>query len=409
MSFQATHWAIHEVHGVPNKLVLVVMAEYADENGECFPSQDRLARDTDLSVSTVRRTIRTYEALGLMTSIKRYVMSEDGSKVRTSNLYRLAIGAQPAATTTSEPVDSPPQDLPVNLTGRGEPVDNSATGQSDRKGVPTGQIEGGYRSQVTGISTPKHQIEPPNRTEPNQVSEGPRESAPARSGSVAPVRDAAAPAPGPVRFGSDRPHGESGPGADAPDVQPAFMPVAGLDEADAALVLACLPAWMHPMDAPGARHVAGMLRERVEAGWEPEQIREALSAQPPRSVGRLSKLVEYRIKMNVLVALAPRRAAVVSLQQRRNAETSRAERAKARSEALAQQSRRDEEADRRWSEAMEQARVQMPGASHLEVAQAAHRMLTTPSPDTGAHLKGGGKPTQPPPVKAVSATAYDAK
>ncbi|MCI7456353.1 helix-turn-helix domain-containing protein [Actinomyces urogenitalis] len=347
MSFQATHWAIHEVHGVPNKLVLVVMAEYADENGECFPSQDRLARDTDLSVSTVRRTIRTYEALGLVTSIKRYVMSEDGSKVRTSNLYRLAVGAQPAATTTPEPVDNPPQDLPVNLTGRGEPVDNSATGsglfventdtgQPDRKGVPTGQIEGVYRSRVTGISTPKHQIEPPNRTEPHQPGD---ELTPVGSGPVGQEQSASA--------------------------SPSLPRVGG---GDAELIAQCLPAWMHPMDAPGAAQVAGLLRERIAAGWTRSQIAALMDAPAPPTVRRLSSLVGYRLRENVHPELAPTVLSRPSVRSQDKRDRQRAERA----DALAQV---HHEVDPAWDAALDQARKDMPQASWAEVAVAARRLL----------------------------------
>lgn len=66
------------------KLVLISLANRADNNGECYPSLERIADDCETTKMTVTRKLRVLEGLGL---IKRVNRSVEGMK--TSNLYRL--------------------------------------------------------------------------------------------------------------------------------------------------------------------------------------------------------------------------------------------------------------------------------------------------------------------------------
>jgi hypothetical protein len=66
------------------KLVLISLANRADNNGECYPSLSRIAGDCETSESSVKRKLIVLEALGLITRLNRTV---DGMK--TSNLYRI--------------------------------------------------------------------------------------------------------------------------------------------------------------------------------------------------------------------------------------------------------------------------------------------------------------------------------
>ncbi|WP_172193293.1 helix-turn-helix domain-containing protein [Actinomyces faecalis] len=417
MSFQAVHWALHEVQGVPNKLVLVVLAEYADEHGCCWPSQQAISRSAELSESTVRRTLRAYEQMGLISSTHRYVVDEDGSKRRASNVYQLHIGTQPQtlaetltepATKAEEPVDNSAEGLPVNLTGRGGPVENSPvgnsaghrvsglntyTGQSDRKVGATGQIRGATGHQVTGITTIQTTIEN-HQTRPDQTPKSHQdasESAQVGSGQV-----------GPDDGGGDG--GQAASSVSSASVaSPASAGPAGRQAPagrDAGLIAACLPAWMHPMDAPGAAQVAGLLRERVEAGWTPSQIASLMDAPPPPGgARRLSALVGYRLEANVAPELAPAALARPSASAQDDLERQRA----ARSEALAATSR---ETDPAWDQALETARQTMPEASWVELAVEARRLLAAhrPAPATGrapAPQPSAGAAREGPPGRAA--------
>ncbi|KRP85218.1 hypothetical protein AOQ73_39105 [Bradyrhizobium pachyrhizi] len=72
MSWQATAWAIKQKTGsARRKAVLLALANYADANGVCWPSQERLARDTEQSVDSVQRHSNALEELKL---IKREAM-----------------------------------------------------------------------------------------------------------------------------------------------------------------------------------------------------------------------------------------------------------------------------------------------------------------------------------------------
>lgn len=73
------------------------------------------------------------------------------------------------------------------------------------------------------------------------------------------------------------------------------------------LLGSCLPASMLRVasDLQGALEVAGLLRERVEAGWRPGEIRSALDEDLPEPVGHLSRLVAWRLRHKVDPALAP--------------------------------------------------------------------------------------------------------
>lgn len=67
MSWQATAWAAKQATGsASNKLTLLALANYADENGVCWPTQETLANDTEQSIDTVQRRLKKLVALGLV-------------------------------------------------------------------------------------------------------------------------------------------------------------------------------------------------------------------------------------------------------------------------------------------------------------------------------------------------------
>src|ERR1700680_2933608 len=62
MSWEAVAWAIRQPTGAARrKLLLLVLANYADKNGICWPSQETLARDSEQSVDTVQRQLDVLE------------------------------------------------------------------------------------------------------------------------------------------------------------------------------------------------------------------------------------------------------------------------------------------------------------------------------------------------------------
>lgn len=88
MSVQAISWAF-SVEGLKPgaKFVLVALANYADAQGVCWPSQERIAVETCQSVDTVQRRLSELVKLGLIERERR--ASRNGH--RKSDRYHLTM------------------------------------------------------------------------------------------------------------------------------------------------------------------------------------------------------------------------------------------------------------------------------------------------------------------------------
>lgn len=79
MSVQAIGWALAQTVGSSSaKSVLVAIANYADENGQCWPSQGRIASDTELTDRSVRTAMALLEENGFINRAER--RRPDGSR-----------------------------------------------------------------------------------------------------------------------------------------------------------------------------------------------------------------------------------------------------------------------------------------------------------------------------------------
>ncbi|EJZ3392110.1 helix-turn-helix domain-containing protein [Salmonella enterica] len=94
------------------KLVLIKLADNANDNGECWPSYQHIADHCECSKSAVKEHISALIKLGLMTKENR--VGVNNGKGNTSNVYRLHL--------TSTPV--PPESIP--------PVPPESTGGSPK-------------------------------------------------------------------------------------------------------------------------------------------------------------------------------------------------------------------------------------------------------------------------------------
>lgn len=93
MSFQAMTWAVEQRLPANQKLVLLMLANFAGNHlGDCYPSHERLADDCGMSKTTVKECIRRLEEAGLVTVQRRM---QDG--VNLPNVYRLALHSGGAA------------------------------------------------------------------------------------------------------------------------------------------------------------------------------------------------------------------------------------------------------------------------------------------------------------------------
>ena len=100
MSVYAVSWAKRQRTGDPvRKHVLIALADYASEDGVSWPSQERLAFDTELSLRTIGRALKRLEADKFLYREKRE-RRRDGS--RQTDVVRLAM-PQPDTVTSSHP------------------------------------------------------------------------------------------------------------------------------------------------------------------------------------------------------------------------------------------------------------------------------------------------------------------
>ena len=302
-------WGLDTLTDNAPLLVLLALADAANDEGYCWHNQKTLCKKSRQSTSTARRALRKLEAMGLVTTFRRMT-----SKGLASNLYLLNVGAEPDHTLQSDQsvtlnvpdgatIDEVIAEVeryrlfrviprPVKMTGggsgqndRGVSADgtfphDSATGQNDRRGHDDG------RGAVTYDGTPRSQVTGPYKEEPSYEPSLMNQTL-----------------PNPPQTPCD----PVGSGAGQDDVSiPVVMPGSASADAEAsALIGACLPEWMQAMDRTGTRQVAAMLAERIAAGWTPAQIRSLMGEKPANGVRRMSSLVAYRLDENVGVADAP--------------------------------------------------------------------------------------------------------
>ena len=183
-------WGLETLTDNAPLLVLLALADAANDEGYCWHNQKTLCKKSRQSTSTARRALRKLEAMGLVTTFRRMT-----SKGLASNLYLLNVGAEPDHTLQSDQsvtlnvpdgatIDEVIAEVeryrlfrmiprPVKMTGggsgqndRGVPADatfphDSATGQNDRRGHDD------RRGAVTRDGTPRSQVTGPYKEEPS--------------------------------------------------------------------------------------------------------------------------------------------------------------------------------------------------------------------------------------------------
>ena len=79
MSWLALDWASKQKTGNgTNKLVLICLANYADDKNTCFPSFKTLISITEMSRSTIIRALKNLEQLGLIKIQERFADFNEG-------------------------------------------------------------------------------------------------------------------------------------------------------------------------------------------------------------------------------------------------------------------------------------------------------------------------------------------
>lgn len=138
MSHEGTNWAIRQKGLKPaTKLVLWYLCDRHNPDFGCFPRQDRLAAEAEMSVSSLNDHLRILEERGLIRRIKR---SDPKTKQQLSTLYilgfedRFALNPVPNSGTGPEG-----DDLPGSVDNYGENGGSDSekpTPKADQKPTP---------------------------------------------------------------------------------------------------------------------------------------------------------------------------------------------------------------------------------------------------------------------------------
>jgi len=122
MSWSALAWASKQQTGSSNnKLVLIMLANYADDKNKCFPSFKKLGEMTELSRATIIRCIRSLEISGFVSREERYTEFDGGNR-QTSNQYTLNVVGYHNDTHQSHSDTPPSITVTPHITSHKEPL-----------------------------------------------------------------------------------------------------------------------------------------------------------------------------------------------------------------------------------------------------------------------------------------------
>ena len=306
-------------------LVLLALADAANDEGVCWPSQAEIGRKARLKDRAVRNQIRSLEAAGLL-SVSRRATPQG----RKTNVYRLNIGCD-----FSLQSKQPARNAGWVEGSESQPVDNPTfhCNQSNRHEMPVGYPTGTVMPVATGTVMPvatlyqTTNIQTPNLTPPPPVVEGSVGLGNGYADQVAVEGSAASPVatsapPEGRRCSQESTRGTKGSESD--------QGTESSSEADLAILAACLPESMRLLDARGLGLVVGLLRERLDAGWTSGEIKRLLDSPLPDRVARMSGLVASRLRRLVAVGDSPRAQAAAASRERERLASERAAVATAR-------------------------------------------------------------------------------
>lgn len=100
------------------KLIMLCLADYANDEGLCWPSIDSVARKCNVSRSTVKSQLRRLAEQGVLTAQRRKKTTDDGSQTNDTNLYQIHVSElQKSLSTEGENNPRSKSDLGQNNAG----------------------------------------------------------------------------------------------------------------------------------------------------------------------------------------------------------------------------------------------------------------------------------------------------
>ncbi|TVP84047.1 MAG: helix-turn-helix domain-containing protein [Thioalkalivibrio sp.] len=159
MALRASAWAWSLDLPTTPKLVLLALAEHADDKGVCWPSQERIARMCGLSVRHLRRVCSELATRGLI-GIEHRPGAGNG---RQTDLYRLSLGS------TGQPDIGSPQGDAMAAWATGHPEQATGHPGQGNRTPGGGQPDTDVRQTVMEPSR-EPSMEPPTASDVEPVS-----------------------------------------------------------------------------------------------------------------------------------------------------------------------------------------------------------------------------------------------
>ena len=315
MSIWAVNWALHaEVPNATHKLVLIALANFADDQDQAWPHVDTLTELASTSRRTVFRALEALEADGLISrSMGLASGAYGGGQRQVNSLFRMHLPntvSRRHVRGSARPDQLREIPSEIRCATGGTPDLHAGEWPNgircDTGGTPdlhAGERPSGIRCDVdvtpeircdTGDTSGVTPVSPLYEEEPSGLTTNP---------TPLPPPTPAEPVFGPVgsEDALDNCHDTGGQVTDdeSSDSEPK----------DWDLVRRCLPDAMQSLDGPSAERAAMLLQERLDAGWKPEMLRSILVGNAlPQSVRSLGGLVLHRIGQ-IPVGGAPKRRA----------------------------------------------------------------------------------------------------
>ena len=309
MSIWAVNWAFQlDVPNQTHKLVLLSLANFADDEDEAWPHVETLAKMASVSVRSVFRALAALEAAGLISRTMGLRENAGGGLRKSNSLYRLHVPDEVSRRAgrgegrpklLREAPSGSQHDTGVMLAAV---ADKTPSGSQCDTGVTLAdQPDTGGTTNMTPVSglykeNPSH-IEPPTPLPPRPsaaavVSADGSGGVGSGPGSDPDVEDSR----GGVGLSAAR-SAPAGGRAVSPATETNVAPATERDvAADWALVRRVLPGPMQVLDDDGVATVAPLLRERLAAGWTVTDLRAHLAGNPvPDRVRHLAGLVAHRL------------------------------------------------------------------------------------------------------------------
>lgn len=296
MSVKAVAWVLDDLQGLKPgpSLVMLALADFADERNSCFPGQERIAARARCSRRSVIAYLKELQELGLV-SVERRAYSHGASGVRrSSNRYILHVG--------------------------------KTYGLEDAKSAPSSKSAGHDESAKSALSSLECANAPLSKVQPVALKEPPVIEPPVPSpqppkglgedpGAATPLGGAPDGAPGEESGDLDLDYvlegltpAQRGALLEALGANEISKPASDSLQQDQLVSLAreVLPAAMQAMGPASLAQVGEMISQRLEAGWTRGQLTAVLQGRElPTHVRSMVALVKARLRDDTPVESAP--------------------------------------------------------------------------------------------------------